>query len=101
LPIAETSELAANRYFSKLLTPIVKRLPQAYIAENSNKFLVMFKSFFKFLAKQDHVTGLVVECFNFFCLKLNEEILKPIVVNLTKWATSNNEFLSNRILTIV
>lgn len=49
----------------------------------------MFKSMFKLPRRaaehEDAVAELVVESFNSFCLKLNEETLRPIIVNLTKW----------------
>jgi len=35
-------------------------------------------------------TPLLVECFNAFTLKLNEEVLRPIISSLTKWSAQAN-----------
>ena len=56
----------------------------------------MFKLPRKTKEHEDAVAELVVESFNSFCLKLNEETLRPIIVNLTKWAAGKGEFKSDR-----
>jgi len=65
----------------------------------------MFKSMFKLPRRaaehEDAVAELVVESFNSFCLKLNEETLRPIIVNLTKWAAGKGEFKSDRAYMLV
>jgi len=65
----------------------------------------MFKSIFKLprraVEHEDAVAELVVESFNSFCLKLNEQTLRPIIVNLTKWAAGKSEFNADRAYMLV
>lgn len=40
--------------------------------------------------KKPDCTQMLVDCFNAFILKLNEEVLRPIIVSLAKWSIKEN-----------
>lgn len=60
----------------------------------------MFKLLKKSQDTAEYVVDLIVEAFNAFCLKLNEETLRPNIVNLTKWATKGESHRTFMILKI-
>ena len=45
---------------------------------------------YSFAIKNPNKTNLVVSCFNAFILKMNEETLRPIIMNLAKWSSSES-----------
>jgi BP28CT (NUC211) domain len=47
---------------------------------------MFFKQIFCLPQKVDTSSPFIVECFNAFILKLNEETLRPIIVIFSKWA---------------
>jgi len=55
------------------------------VSENHEKFVVFFKQMFGLPSKAETSSNYIVECFNAFTLKLNEETLRPIIVQLSKW----------------
>jgi hypothetical protein len=76
-----------DRYFNQLLTPVIRRLPQSYVTEHHQKFVVFFKQMYGLPVKVPKCTALLVDCFSAFILKLNEETLRPIIVSLSKWSS--------------
>lgn len=83
---SELFEVYAKRYFDMLLTPVIRRLPQHFISEHQAKFVMFFKQMYGLPVENSLCTPLLVECFNAFTLKLNEEVLRPIIASLTKWS---------------
>jgi len=81
----------ATRYYEQLLTPVIRRLPQGFISEYSQKFVLFFKQMYGLPVEKPECTPLLVECFNSFILKLNEEVLRPIIASLAKWSAKVNE----------
>lgn len=87
-------EKQAQRYFSELLLPVFKNLPGKFVQENNKKFVAFLKECFAITYKaskqgiqvSETVQDSIVQCFNSFVVKLNEEQLRPCVLKITKWA---------------
>lgn len=80
-----------ERYFTQLLSPSIRRLPQSFVGEHSSKFGTFFKSVFKLPSKKGVDSALLIEMFQAFILKLNEKTLRPIIVTLVNWACKVGE----------
>lgn len=78
--------MVVKRYFNLLLTPVIRRLPQSFISEHQNKFVLFFKQLYVLPTDVPETTSLLVDCFSAFILKLNEEVLRPIIATLAKWS---------------
>lgn len=52
---------------------------------------MFFKQMYGLPVKKPQCTPMLVDCFSAFILKLNEEILRPIIVSLAKWSAKESQ----------
>ena len=89
----------ADRFFGELFHPMIKNMPQTFIQAHNQKFLKFFKNVFALphkldkasLSLDDEIQEQIVDCFSSFVIKLSEEQLRPIILNLIKWAMKAKE----------
>lgn len=97
--------LIAVRFFDLLLSPVLQGLSKQFCSEEWAKLSKFFRTAFGLaqvsykhngkceLPKVDDVERAVVEAFQRFVIKLNEDQLGPVILKLVKWANKSSKNL--------